>query len=218
MRTPIWFEYDKITDDLLQLGNGGIIQMVVQLTSPDRDGIRTSFHREYTYAKNQECLSSIKRNYRFFLTLSKPKEKEYVMISVNEILLFRMQLDRVEKWFQNNTFGIKNGELYITRKKEPIIIDGLLERKWIAFSPIIIVREDQTQIMGVRMNLYDASFIDLTIDHFYGMKYLFETVDMFNLAANMINYLGRPEFGTNMTNFVEDYQNTTPKNNGKFFK
>ena len=29
MKVPIWYEYDKITDDLMFLGNGGMIQMVV---------------------------------------------------------------------------------------------------------------------------------------------------------------------------------------------
>ena len=61
--------------------------------------------------------------------------------------------------------------------------------------------------MGIRLNLYDTSFIDINIDNFYGMRYLFETVDMFGLASSMVSYLGRPEFGTNMTSFrVEDME------------
>ncbi|MDD3121959.1 MAG: hypothetical protein PHC62_00420 [Candidatus Izemoplasmatales bacterium] len=216
MSTPIWYEYDKITDDLLWIGNGGIIRMVVQLSSPDKNGMRTSFHHEYAYTKNQDNLSSISRKYNFFLTINKTYDKEYVMITANEILLIRAHLERVEKWFQSGTFGIKNDELYIQRKKEPIVIDGLLEKKWLAFNPIIIVRENQVQIMGVRLNLYDSCFIDIPIDNFYGMKYLFDTIDMFSMASNMVNYLGRPDFGTNQTSFRND---ETPSNQGgRFFK
>ena len=65
------------------------------------------------------------------------------------------------------------------------------------------------------MNLYDTSFIDITIDNFYGMKYLFETIDMFTLASNMVSYLGRPEFGTNMTSFRMDDELTIPPTNKK---
>lgn len=36
MKVPIWYEYDKITDDLMFLGNGGMIQMVVQLSNRRR--------------------------------------------------------------------------------------------------------------------------------------------------------------------------------------
>lgn len=216
MYKPIWFEYDKITDDLMFLGNGGIIQMVVQLSNRDKNGIRESFHREYAYIKNGENLNSIKRQYRFFLTITKPYDKASVMITINDIFIFRQAVNKATKWFEDGTFTIRNDEIRMVNASRKIaVIDGLIEGKWVALNPVVIIKEDKTQIMGIRMNLYDMSFIDITIDNFYGMKYLFETVDMFTLASNMVSYLGRPEFGTNMTSFR--YDDDTKSNKGGFF-
>lgn len=216
MSIPIWYEYDKITDDLIFLGNGGIIQMIVQLSNRDKNGIRESFHHEYAYIKNGENLNSIKRNYRFFMAISKPYDKASVMVTINDIILFREKINRACKWFDDGTFVIKNNELKLMNASRKIVaISGLMESKWVTLNPVIIIKEDQTQIMGIRMNLYDTSFIDITIDNFYGMKYLFETIDMFTLASNMVSYLGRPEFGTNMTSFRMDDELTIPPTNKK---
>lgn len=208
MKVPIWYEYDKITDDLMFLGNGGMIQMVVQLSNKDKNGVRTSFHHEYAYSKNGERLNSIKRTYRFFLSIIKPYDKASVMVTVNDIFLFREKIKKACEWFSDGTFVVKNHELrLINASKKIAIVSGLAENKWVTFNPVIIIKEDETQIMGIRLNLYDTSFIDINIDNFYGMRYLFETVDMFGLASSMVSYLGRPEFGTNMTSFrVEDME------------
>lgn len=208
---PIWFDYNKITDELLQICPGTSIQMHVLLYKKDMKGEKKSYHTEYVTEKNYQYGMTIKRGYSSYLTINYFPENAYVMITANDILLIRSKLAMIERWFQNSTFKkLDSGELIIPKEKDPIEIELFAEEKWLTFKPIVIVKEETLRsihIPGVQMNMYDKAFINLTIDRFYGMKYLFDTVDIFTLASNMLNYIGRPEFGTNMVGTYEKNYN-----------
>ena len=204
MFEPIWFNYNKITDVLLQLGGGACVQMNVLLYQKDMKGERKSCHNEYLIENNHQYGVTIKRTYNFFLSINKNVDHAYVMITPNDIILIRMKLEQATKWFTNgNTFkrAADTNQLVIPKRKNPILVELSTEKKWFTFIPVVIEKEEGStviQTQGIRMNLYDQALIDLTIDRFYGMKYLFDTVDMFTLASNMMNYIGRPKFGTNL--------------------
>ena len=224
MYTPMWMDYDKITDDLAYIGNGTTLQFTVSLSRRDkRTNERVSFHNEFGYMKNGYKVNSIKRNYSASLIINNYLTKTYVMIGINDIILARLRLQQVAKWFQTQTcFGIKNDKLYITRQQRPVVIDALSENKWIEFLPTVITREDGTQIQGVSMNLYNETAVEVTIDNFFGMKYIIDTIDIISLANQMINYLGRPEFGTNYTDLsrIDEPDNSyqhPPNKKGGFF-
>lgn len=222
MYTPMWIEYDKITDDLMYIGNSTVLQFTVSLSRRDkRTNERVSFHKEFGYMKNGYKVNSIKRNYSCSLIINNYITKTYVMIGINDIILTRLRLQQVEKWFQT-CFGIKNDKLYVTRQQKPVVIDSLSENKWIEFLPTVITREDGTQIQGVNMNLYNETVVEITIDNFFGMKYIIDTIDIISLANQMINYLGRPQFGTNYTDLSRmdetdnNYQHSSNKKGGFF--
>lgn len=222
MYTPMWIEYDKITDDLIYIGNSTVLQFTVSLSRRDkRTNERVSFHKEFGYMKNGYKVNSIKRNYSCSLIINNYITKTYVMIGINDIILARLRLQQVEKWFQT-CFGIKNDKLYVTRQQKPVVIDSLSENKWIEFLPTVITREDGTQIQGVNMNLYNETVVEITIDNFFGMKYIIDTIDIISLANQMINYLGRPQFGTNYTDLSRmdepdnNYQHSSNKKGGFF--
>ncbi len=214
MYVPMWIDYDKITDSLMYLSNGASIQFSVNLKYTTKTGETRSFHNEYIYGNGSV---SIKRQYDFCIIIK--LLDQYVMITINDIYLIRMQLDKIEKWFTaTKTFGIKNQQLFVVNKKKPIRIYGLVQRKWLEFEPIVITYEDGMQEQGVRMTLSDYNyFVDIGVNKFFGMKYLFDTVDMFQMAQNMLNYVGRPERGTNITdlrdqNSYEHQQQYTKQN------
>lgn len=218
MYTPMWMDYDKITDDLMYIGYSTTLQCSTTLSRRDKKtNERISFHKEYGYIKNGERLNSIKRNYSCFLIINNYYAKAYVMIGINDIILMRYRLQQVEKWF-SSCFGIKNDKLYITRQQKPVVVDSLAENKWIEFLPTVITREDGTQIQGVNMNLYNECVVEISIDNFYGMKYIIDTINLIDMANHMINYLGRPQLGTNYTDLsmmdgVEEYPNGCNNNN-----
>ena len=221
MFQPIFFDYNKLTDDLLNIGYGTSIQMVVSLNERRKNGENNHFHHEYTYINEQgEQRVSMKRNINCYLQIVKQKE-QYVIISVNDIILMRNTLQSIERWFQDNTFAIKNDMLHVVNKKKPKVITGLAQGKWLQFEPVVITYEDHSQVQGIRMTLSDYSiYTDIDINRFYGMLYFFEKVDLFTMAQNMLNYLGRPEFGTNLVSFMDDEKanmNVKKNNKSSFF-
>lgn len=199
MYTPMWMDYDKITDDLMYIGFNTTLQCSTTLSRKDkRTNERVSFHKEFGYIKNGERVNSIKRSYNCYLVINNYSSKAYVMIGVNDIILMRYRLQQVEKWF-SSCFGIKENKLYITRQQKPVVVDSLAENKWIEFLPTVITKEDGTQVQGVNMNLYNECVVEISIDNFYGMKYIFDTINLIDMANHMINYLRRPQLGTNYT-------------------
>ena len=216
MYEPIWFDYTKLVDNLVYLGAGAKIQLVVQLYQKGLDGKQKSFHSEYVSENNHQYGVVMQRNYNSYLCITKTYEKIYCLITFKDIILMRMKLEKATKWFEDSTFSIRDNELIITRKKEPIEVVLSTERKWLTFVPIIIVKEDGTQIQGVRMNMFDTGFVDMSIDTFYGMKYFFDTVDIWSLSSSLINYFGRPDLGTNLFGVFEKGGNDK-QNKGKGF-
>lgn len=208
---PIWFDYNKITDELMQICPGTSIQMNLLLYKKEMKGDKKSFHTEYVVENNYQYGVIMKRKYNFYLSINNFQTRAYVMITPNDIILIRMKLNLIQRWFENSTFKRVNNEvLTIPRKKDPINIELYNEHKWLQFEPVIIEKEEGTKIIqkeGVTMNMYNQVLVNLDSDRFFGMKYLFDTIDMFTLASNMMNYIGRPEFGTNMNRPFDNGQN-----------
>ena len=218
MFQPIFFDYNKITDDLLNIGYNTSVQIVVSLSEKRRTGELDHFHHEFSYLNDSgQERASIKRNINVYLQIVKFKE-QYVIVGVNDIILMRNTLQSIEHWFQDRTFGIKNDRLYVVSKKKPKIVSGLAQGKWLQFEPVVITYEDQTQIQGIRMTLSDPSvYTDIEVNKFYGLLYFFEKVDLFGMAQNMLNYLGRPDFGSNMTSFIDGEPSRPVNNKPSFF-
>lgn len=205
MNKPIdYIEYDKISDDLLFLGNNTILRFYVKLSKRGEDGTRYHFHKEYSYNSNYTNIhrvASIKRSFEYYLSIDKIDSSENnIMIRVQDILLFRMKLNEIVSWFNDKTFAIKKDRLIVLEKKS-VEIPGLAFGKYIKFEPIVIDWES-TQYQGIRITLSDENvFTDISIDKFYGLVYTINEINMYQSAQILLNYLGRPEFGTNLYEF-----------------
>lgn len=213
---PIWFDYNKIVDELLILGDGGSIQMNVMLYNRNMKGEKKSFHTEYVMKDKTGFNITLKRKYNFYLSINKSYDNAYCIITLADMILVKSNLERVAKWFENGVFFQKDGHYHIMKQKQKRNIEILLsaEQKTISFTPIVISKSDEREFVGVEMDLYGKSTIDLTVDRFFAMKYLFDTIDMFTLASNMLNYISRPENGTNM---IPIYDREDEEQKGGFF-
>ena len=70
------------------------------------------------------------------------------------------------------------------------------------FEPIVYVDWEEKQSKGVRITLGNTdSFTDVPVNVFAGFMYIINSIDMFTAAQNMINYIGHPDFGTNLLTF-----------------
>ncbi len=207
-RGIVYHDYEKISDDLCWIGYKCVLRMNVKLGSKGTDGTRYHFHKEFQYVSNysdRPKLVSIRRSFEYFLSIEKTDIKESIMITIKDILLLRMKMNQVFKWFSDKTFAYKNKQMIILDKKKPIVIP-VTGNKYIKFEPAVIVGQDERQIQGVRLSLNsDDVYADMTVDTYAGFLYIINTIDMYNAAQNMINYLGRPDFGTNIYKYESEY-------------
>ena len=215
MRAMTFFDYEKLSDDLLFLGNNVVLRLNVSLAkvnNKNNERERVSAHKEFLYPSSKyvdaDRLITLRRSFGFYLTLEKLDIKDAtVMIRVQDILLLRAKVNEALMWFDNGTFGIKNKNLYIIRKPVPIIVSGFPESKSIKFEPIVIQwDETQLQQQGIRMTFgFEDAYVDIPIDKFYGFVYVLNSINMFESAQLLLNYLGRPEYGSNMVTFEENF-------------
>lgn len=202
MVRPIQYEeYDKISDEVLYLGSYLYLRMNVSLSSKNQDQ-RYHFHKEYKYDSSYGDLRSIKRSFTYYLTLEKTDIRSSgIMIRPQDMIVVREQLNKVSLWFGGDTFGLKDKkELIVRQKKKSIIINGLANQKYIQFDPVVLVYENtREQTPGVRITLGDPSiFTDISADKFFALHYTLSDFNMYLSAQLLVNYLGRPDFGTNL--------------------
>ena len=206
-------KYDKLSDDLYMLGYNVILRFNVSLSKQLKDGKRYSYHHEYEYSTSkfidQDKLITIRRNFDYHLSIENIREdgkgnKEFIMIGLQNILIVRKQFEMAVDWFiKKNLFAVNNdNKLVMLGKVEPIQIFGLPMSKYLILEPIIINYENNMQQSGVRIFLSsDSNFVDMNLDKFMGLVYLLNSINMYESACLLINYLQRPEFGTNLYNF-----------------
>lgn len=206
-----YIDYDRLSDDLMFIGNSTVLRLNVSLAKPDtKDSTRRHFHKEYAYSTNKysdkDTVVTMRRSFDYYLSIDKLDAREYsTMIRIQDIMLLRMKIHEALNWFNNGIFGTKNSQLYIFKHPEPAIVSGLAENKLIIFEPIVISWEDNSQEQGIRMTLTDSNvYIDIPISKFYGLAYIIDNINMFESAQLLVNYLGRPDFGTNMCEFEQN--------------
>ena len=200
-----YLDYDKISDDLCWLGNKCVVRMVVKLANKNKDGDRNHFHREYKYQSNyndKREVITVRRSFDYYISIDNLDTKDSIIITVRDILLLRAQLAQVFNWFYDKTFAMKNNQMIIFEKKKPIMVDGLMGRKYLMFEPIVYTDYEEQQSKGVRITLGNPNaFSDVPVSAFAGFMYLINSIDMYTAAQNIINYIGHPAFGTNLYTF-----------------
>lgn len=193
-------DYDKITDNLLWFSNDIILRFCVQLSVKNKEGLRQSYHQEYSYTSkflDTSLSRQIRRNIDSFLLIDvKGDFMNSVSIRYQNMIMLRLKLQNVVQWF-TKLFKMQDGKLCIIGKykNEQVALDM---GKCIEFEPIVIMYDDNTCCEGVRMYVNSRNiWVDMDISKFMAFYYLIDTFDMYQNACILINYLQRPEFGTN---------------------
>lgn len=216
--------YEKITDDLYWLSSSLLLKFNVILAHYDKENRRSIFHKEYKYPTEKggnKFLKSIRRSFDYYLSLetySKDNmDKIFIPIKVQDILSVRIGLQAVFSWFNDKQYeGLyvtKNGKLMMTSPAPSYIINQLPGGSYIEFNPIIIDKPTgvDDKEPGVFMGLSDSFGVRLTLNKFMGFKYIIDSINMYESAQLMLNYLGRPEFGSFQYSFI--VENDDDENN-----
>lgn len=223
---PIEFEeYDRISDDVLFLSKNIVFRFSVSLSGKDKDGNRTSFHKEFQYYSKDanRSLITIKRSYDYYLSFenfikTEEHDKEFIRIGLNEYGLLLAGLEEVHSWFTSkqyeSLFAMKNGKLIMTSTRPEYKVVGLPFDKYIKFEPTVIQHNGENdREMGVTIYLSsEKNYADLTLNKFMALYYVYKSFNMYQSAQEMINYIGRPENGFNLINFSNDNYNKEQQN------
>lgn len=233
MCTLIHNDYDRITDKVMWLGFGAVLNFNVDLfyqriNKSNNEKIKENFHKEIMYKNNQDDSYRVKviRDFTYYFTIEyNLKEiKEKVNIGPEQIYFFIFNLKRVMKWFigengVNTIFSKKDGKIFIPTHPEPIKIN-LAFGTYIEFEPAVELYSGYETI-GLKTYLNsDGVFFFMTSDTLFSLFHMVNTCNMYTLAQNMLNYIGRPEYGTNSYNMLTGQSNNfkdKPINKTSFF-
>lgn len=224
-------DYDRISDTVMWLGSGATLKFNVDLYYNRKDVKnnichKENFHKEYIYSPDEDELSyriKITRNfsYYFLLDINRKDTKENACIYPSNIYFVIFNLKRVLKWFTgengvNTVFYKKDGRLSIPSHPEPIRIN-LINAQYIEFEPAVyIINGCDTIGVNVFINRDTSSFF-MTSDVVFSLYHMLSTCNMYTLAQNMLNYMGRPNYGTNLMNInVKGFKSEQAKNKSFF--
>lgn len=223
LKNPIeYMQYDKISDDIMMLDKNNIIRFNVMLAKTNDSG-RKFFHTEYKYKSNNsdyKSLITLRRSYDYFLSFENIYRneigyKEYVIVGISDYMQLKFGLEEAFRWFRDEKYSklfmTKNGKLIMSTPIPDFVISNLPKNKYIRLMPCILVKGETEREPGIEMEIGSASnIIRMTIKHFMGMYYILSNFNMLECSQNMINYLGHPEFGTNMIDYTGNFivQNT----------
>lgn len=206
-----YMKADRITDDVFVLSPAMVLKFNVSL-SKIVAGKRYHYHSEYEYtssAMNQQMVS-IKRSFDYYLSFEAHKKDDngnkcFVRIGPQEYLILKRNLEEVETWFTSkkykNLYVRDNGKLIMTAPIPKTEAVCLPMKKFIIFTPCIIDRgiANADKEPGVSINFNDEVTVNINLDKFMGMKYLIDCFNMYQAAIILLNYNGKPPYGTNRT-------------------
>lgn len=231
MCTLVHNDYDRISDKVMWLGFGATLNFNIDLfylrkDLNSNDKIKENFHREIIYKTDPNDTSyrvKILRDFTYYFSIEyNTKEiKERIPIGPENIYFVIFNLKRVMQWFigedgVNTVFSKKDGKLFIPVKPEPIKIN-LSFGKYIEFEPAVD-NSNGYETIGVRMYLgNDGIFFFMSSDTLFSFLHMLTTCNMYALAQNMLNYIGRPEYGTNSFNMETGSGGSTGKYNKPSF-
>lgn len=223
-----WLKTEKISDDMYALGPNVVLRFNVHLARTTNNN-RYHFHKEFEYsskANGFESLVTIKRTFDFYLSLENCQKdsngnKVFIRIGPAEYINFKTALETAISWFRDEyyetLFVYDSGKLIMTQPIPEYIVSNLPMNKYIKFEPVIIDKglANADKEPGIRIELSDdSSYVDITLDKFMGLYYLVSNLNMYQAAITVVNYLGRPPFGTSRIT-MEGAGRTLPKLDSK---
>ena len=214
--------YEKITDDIIWFSSKWLLKFTVILNkNTDKFG-KVNYHKEIGYYRENKYFINISISFDSFLSIESARRDEYgnkesVIIKSDDLPVLKYRLSEVARWFMDekykNLFIRKNGKIIIPTKVEPVKVEGLVFDKYIEFEPWVYTMDNQDQLIGVMMYINnDNNSVFLNINKVLGFNDFIQNFNMYQSSQLMLNYIGRPENGTNMFNM--ENKSSTNVNHG----
>ena len=207
--------YEKITDDIMWFNSAWVLRFVVTLNKDtDKHGI-VNYHKEVAYTKDGRNCVNINRSFDYYLLIeciNKDEEtrlKPSIMFRIDHVPMLKFRLKQICEWFttkeNENLFARKDGRIIILKKKDPIKIAGAMNIN-IEFQPSILNYENDDQVIGVVGYISNNNRVNLfiNVNKLLAFQYCIDTFNMYLSAQEMINYIHRPKYGTNLYDITQE--------------
>ena len=198
-------DYDRITDQVIWLSPTLSLNFTVTLSSKDKAGNRRSFVFENEYQSKYfgvDKARSIKRNMNFYYVIDDRNDfGNGVIFRTHDVYYFSQLLEnRVIPWFFGDTriYEEKERKLVISGNFEHVIYQPD-EYKYIKIDPIVFTLDNNSFKEGVRLEINRPdNIVDLIIDKFFDIYYIFKNTDMYGVACSMLNFVKTAPYGVNI--------------------
>lgn len=222
--------YEKITDNIMWLNSNWILKFTVVLNRYHEKYGRMNYHKEIAYRKQGNLSININREFDYYLSIESVKRnnstnmRDGVNIRNTDIYFLCFKLNEVNKWFTSDedmAFARnENNRIFIPHKPNSIIVN-LSGGKYIEFEPRVKELDNGDQSIGLMVYISNNSLnFFMSVDMFLSFKYFIENFNMYQSAQLMLNYIGRPAYGTGLVDVMNGKNDSKgyATENGKYIR
>mgnify|MGYP003470099290 CR=1 FL=1 len=198
-------DYEKISDICMWLSKEYVLKFNVELNKHTNNN-KENFHKEIGYSMNGDFRVNINRSFNYYLSIESVKRsseglKLQLRIGVEHIYFLKFKLHEVIKYFTSEEYKslfVKKDNKIIMTSKVPSVIVNIAFNNYIEFEPVVATFDENNQSIGIRLFLgSDGVSFFMDVNTLLSFSYFIDTFNMYQSAQLMLNYLGRPENGTN---------------------
>ena len=194
----VLFEYERITDTILELGLGVSLKLVADLGFKDKDDRKNRAYNEFRYSSrkytNTDYLVSASRNVNFSLRFDYPNLDENAQIKKNNILINSyaiLGLQKIIQEFDNIVFDPykvdKKGKIHIISDQVKEMRSFPVKGSMITFSHEIYETKDGEMDYGVEILFNDDyQIIIRTTTTWKSLVYYITTCDLYAWGSILI--------------------------------
>ena len=224
--------YEKISDDLMMLGNGIVLRFSTQLASKGKDGTRYNYHKEFQYKSGKYTgmpkLRTVRRNFSSFLSFEEigqeSEQKLFIKISPQNFYNVLNKVSKFKQFLESGTvYKFEENRTYVISQRSMGIVVN--DSSSFSLSPCIFADYNNKEQIGVRIEFEGGKFVEIHIFRFMEFARILEQVNFYEYGMLQVNYLGRPDYGTNMYEFgnnpmhgeppLDDFIEDNKKTNGR---
>lgn len=222
-----FIKYSKIQDLLMYFGDLVVKMNVILYRDTNKKG-KVNYHKETEYV-NPTTLTidrNITRSYDCFITIENISAinvngksiKDRVCIRGGDIYLFNKII--APKIFEiisdEERYGVDDrGKLTILKQCSGVgwIIGAHCTLDFIPGIKYSQYTQESYPCVDIVLNKNPNNTTKVYLNQMYDFLYIMNTISIHQFAAEMINYLGRPDYGTNMYSMVNEEAESNRLNN-----
>lgn len=216
MQSAVFFNYERLSDVLLQFGSGVTLKLIVELGNKDKNGNKISPIEEYEYPSNKYLnvskLISMKRKFKSYLVIEYPSQDNTTI--GNKFVYIRdysiMGLLSKMKEFDNNIekgFAYKRNKLILLSDSITPVISYPTDNSRIEFIQDIYYTGPDKDIpkLGVQIGLNEEYYFTIpALTIWKSFLYYIDKCDLYEWGSVLLSSYTNRVIGNNINSIGEN--------------